>query len=338
MASPPRSGSPAPSGRRDHREPVVVWRHRVRDGDEDLRARNGDPRRAHVVAGPEDALRPLERRGRGLAVAAAAPAPAHPRACGEEEGHQRHDRRAHTREHTRAADWRMLRGAMRPAALTTRLAPVLALLLALPACGGDDGPGAHPIDVDLALQGEPPGGAVVTAAWVSLGAPGVRLMRADACDGAPELGVPGPLAMDLFVDGPPPQLAQVTVAETGYCAARVAFAPWTGATPVGAPPVLEGASIVLIGLRQDGVYFVIRSAFAGDIAATAGGGTYHVNAATPLMVINIDLPVLLAGVDLAPLAAGPDGKIHIEPGVNQAALDVFDANLAQALSLQGVQL
>lgn len=112
---------------------------------------------------------------------------------------------------------------------------------------------------------------------------------------------------------------------------RVEVRPRTGRSrPPGAPAELEDASVVIDGLRSDGVPFRILSDTEEEIVLT---GAFQLGGDHSALALGFDLGTWFDGIDLDGAVVGGDGTIAISRDDNRDLLDRFEQNLAASVAL-----
>lgn len=212
-----------------------------------------------------------------------------------------------------------------------RTSAIFAALLA--SCTGTETGNPYTAELSASAYSRDPGiavgagsGVVVESAWIALDA--VRFFPETSCTDAAhaEDALSAPLAIEL-VAGASPGAFELTHAR--YCRAEVRVHP-VAALPAGAPPELEGQTIVARGTRADGTAFVVVSGAVPVIDLQPTAGAIDVAAAAGPLLLAFDMAEWLAGVDLAGATVSPDGIVHVDASSNAALLSIFDANVARS--------
>ena len=170
----------------------------------------------------------------------------------------------------------------------------------------------------------------VDSAWVTIG--DIRFVRAAICDrpGATEIDVPGPTVRDLALAASPIEFA---VAADDYCRVRVPLERAEAPLPVGAPPELLDASVVVIGRRSDGRTVLLRSRRTLEVDTRSRGAPFTLSSAESALLLSFDVSRWLAGVDLAGAVVGGDGRVVIDETQNVSQRNMFEDNIETALGL-----
>jgi hypothetical protein len=190
---------------------------------------------------------------------------------------------------------------------------------------------AHSSDDAVAFLG---GDAGATAAltvdelWVSLG--DMRFVLDDDCsaDRDTRISVPGPITADL---ARAPTALVAKLQDGAYCRVRV---PLGRAIDDGAIPAeLVGHSTLLIGQRDDGVRFTIRSRDKPALVVRSRDEPFPIDDERSPLILAFDAGRWLAGIDLGAVAPNADGEIVIDASNEQALLGQFETNLRTSLAL-----
>lgn len=187
---------------------------------------------------------------------------------------------------------------------------------------------AHSSDPGVFSIAIPQDGGVVTEVWLSLDHFGFVPAGDEACDtgitgadDSPDLGVADHAAAGgTRVD--------ITLTAGDYCTMAVPFVLAAAPLPAGAPPELEGASIVLTGTTAGGVDFIIASALDTNITLTGPADLAFDDELGPLF-LGFDVAAWLDGIDID--AIGPGAVI--DGANNTALLADFEANVAAGIEL-----
>jgi len=217
----------------------------------------------------------------------------------------------------------------------------LSVLGALGNCTGTD-VGNGVVDVDFALydssngssakerSSAAPDGLMVSEAWVAVER--VRLRAADNCDGDTENEFVGPFAVDMLAPGTSPMLSALDVQATRFCRFELR---WDAGDelPPDVPAELIDASLLLLGTRQDGTAFVLRSERGDEMRLDARNGAFVLREPDSALFLAFDVQDLFDGVDVDAAEVGAGNVIRIEPGSNEELLAVFDDNVEQFAKL-----
>jgi len=165
--------------------------------------------------------------------------------------------------------------------------------------------------------------------WVSLG--DIRFVLDEDCTAQRDLRgmIEGPFIAELS-DGAKP--LAMDLPEGRYCDVRVSLER-AELSDAGPPAELEGHSVLLRGHRADGVAFTIRSQDKPDFVLRGRNQAFRVEDAQNELFLAFDAGTWLAGIDLTSLTPNADDEIIIEPGLEAAALRVFETNVKRSLAL-----
>ncbi len=232
-----------------------------------------------------------------------------------------------------------------PLSLTALVAGlVLAGLAVLGAAGCEGTETGNPFQVELRAHahssdpdavGVGAGGAVVvTEAWLSLDpielATSSDCSAADAVADPPDFGTADHAASGAV-------LAAFEVDEGDYCRALLPFVRAAAPLPEGAPPELEGSTIVLTGeLTASGTPFRLVSRLEQSIdvhALGAVGGRFALAADQPALFLGFDVARWFAAVDLAGAEIDGEGVAVIDDSSNPGLLSAFEADMAAGIEL-----
>ena len=187
---------------------------------------------------------------------------------------------------------------------------------------------AHSTDPD-AVGVAAGSGVVVDQAWVALS--DIRFWPAGACDvdAAAEVALAGPAVAELVAGL---SFAEFAPMSDAYCLVEVPFHP-VPTLPETAPPELAGNSIVVTGMRADGVPFRIVSAMVLRLGIRGPMDRFEVNESQRVLVVGLDVATWLAGVDLASLTPQPDGTVLVDATHDAATLAAFETNVLASADL-----
>lgn len=226
--------------------------------------------------------------------------------------------------------------------LSHRWLVAFAVLLASscgPKGGTDVGNGAT-VTFDLSGYEEPTGssaqaltltsGTRVDEVWVAVER--FQLEGGD-CTGAEtgDVDVEGPIVRNLIAPGAGIGQQGLAEVEPGpYCRLRLELHEVAlEELPMGAPTELSGASILIRGVRADGVSFTVRSRQGVEFRLDAKNGSFEISGDEDFFV-GFELGALLASLDLGSL--GP-GAIVIDEDTNTERLEPFNDTLKTAARL-----
>lgn len=188
---------------------------------------------------------------------------------------------------------------------------------------------AHSSDPDAVAVAE--GGAVVvTEAWLALGP--VRIAPTFDCVGtvaeeSAEFGTADHAAGGAV-------LATFQVTEGGYCRLFVPFEPAAAPLPAGAPPELEGSSVVISGeVTASGTPFRIVSTLEREVDVQSVDRGFALGPDQPGLFLGFDVATWLGGVDLAGAELDGEGVAVIDQAQNADLLAAFEAALAAGVEL-----
>jgi len=188
---------------------------------------------------------------------------------------------------------------------------------------------AHSSDPAAVAVGD--GGAVVvTEAWLALDS--IRLSPSGDCVGSVSMGSADFGTADHAAEGA--VLSVFEVPEGAYCRALVPFVPAAAPLPAGAPPELEGSSVVITGeLAASATPFRLVSRFDRMIAVQAVGDGFLLAPDQPALFLGFDVATWLGALDLAGAEVDGDGVVVIDDGSNADLLSEFEADLAAGIEL-----
>lgn len=184
---------------------------------------------------------------------------------------------------------------------------------------------AHSSDPDAVSVRGTSAEVVIDQAWITFGAVGLVTdcdageLRASDVLGAGDHSEPGPLRFDIALED-----------EAAFCRLVAPFTPLEGTLPDGAPPELEGRSIVLVAHLRDGTSVRVVSGFTGDVAVDA---SFALTEEDNGLFVGIDVARWLEGVDLAGAVREADGSILLDGATNVTLRDALDAQLPAAVEL-----
>lgn len=218
---------------------------------------------------------------------------------------------------------------------------LLALACTLTACAGTEtgnpsfmgslGYTAYTSDVSVAaLNKSNESAPSVEQAWMVLG--DVRFVEGDECMSAKngELAAKG-IGIGDHATGHPVH-TDLELPEGRYCG--VSFPLIVAGKDVGTAPMqLAKHSVVIVGKRDDGAAFELRSTFAKDLFLEAPAGGFEMNEADGSVLIGFDVAVWLSGVELDRASTGADGNVLIDATHNPDLLADFDRNVQRGVAL-----
>lgn len=226
-----------------------------------------------------------------------------------------------------------------------RLLCLAAVLLLVPACAGTE-TGNPPLTAELSVDAhsrEPARigidvdatEATVEEVWVSVGP--LRFIGDDACAAPGEAMAQIPsIAAEDHADATAARAVFETT-ERSFCTVEVNLDLAAAPLPAGAPPELDGASVVVLGHRPDDTPFVIVTDAAAPIPVRALDGRFPIAEGADGLFLGFDMATWLDGVDLAGATVGMDGRIVIDADDNPALAAAFEANLAPGIELYADQ-
>lgn len=224
----------------------------------------------------------------------------------------------------------------------TALAAGLALagLAALGAAGCEGTETGNPFQVELradAHSSDPEavavgagGAVVVTEAWLALDR--IRWSPTFDCFGSATMGSAEFGTADHAASGA--VLSVFEVPEGGYCRAVVPFVRAEAPLPDGAPPELEGSSVVIAGeLTATGTPFrlVSRAEPLVDVRTVADG--FLLAPDQPGLFLGFDVATWLGAIDLTAAELDGEGVAVIDDGSNADLLAAFEGQLAGGIEL-----
>ena len=120
--------------------------------------------------------------------------------------------------------------------------------------------------------------------------------------------------------------------EGRYCG--VSFPLIVAGKDVGTAPMqLAEHSIVIVGKRDDGATFELRSTFAKDLFLEAPAGGFAMDDADGSVLIGFDVAVWLSEVDLDSASIGADRNVLVDATHNPHLLADFDRNVQRGVAL-----
>ena len=181
---------------------------------------------------------------------------------------------------------------------------------------------------DVALLSETDAALRVTSAWLVLG--GLEFVQSADCDRGPSSrsDIDGPVAIELTSQ---PQPFELALDATRYCRVRVRLEK--GKELSGAPAELEDHSIVLQGLRADGVAFALRSRRNFDLDLRARGAGFDLATVGDDLILAFDLASWLDGIDLSSALSVAGEVIAVDDDHGRDRLQLFEDNVERALEL-----
>ncbi len=151
----------------------------------------------------------------------------------------------------------------------------------------------------------------------------VRLSPGTDCEEGPtsEIDAEGPFVSDLvgvgFLATPP----RFEVDTGSYCALELAFHKLDAVGTTGAPAELVGLSMLVRGVRADGVAFEIRSERGEEFELGASGGAFALGEGVQPLILAYELSSWIEAVDLDSLSGDP---VVVSPEENSERLDAFE--------------
>jgi hypothetical protein len=190
---------------------------------------------------------------------------------------------------------------------------------------------AHSSDPAAVAVGE--GGAVVVSqAWLALDP--IAMAPAGDCAAA-EVSTADFGTADHAAAGA--VLEELELDEGDYCRALLPFVRAAVPLPEGAPPELEGSSIVITGeITATGTPFRLVSRLEQTIdvhALSALGGRFDLAADQPGLFLGFDVARWFAPVDLASAELDGDGVAVIDDSSNTGLLSAFETDMAAGIEL-----
>lgn len=177
------------------------------------------------------------------------------------------------------------------------------------------------------------GAVVVTEAWLALDL--VRWSPSFDCVGLVAEGVAEFGTADHAAGGS--TLSVFDLPEGDYCRAYLPFVRAAAPLPEGAPPELEGSTIVLTGeLTASGTPFRLVSRLEQTVdvhALSALGGRFALAADQPALFLGFDVARWFAAVDLAGAEIDGEGVAVIDGSSNTGLLNAFEADMAAGIEL-----
>lgn len=172
--------------------------------------------------------------------------------------------------------------------------------------------------------------AVVEEAWVVVG--DVAFVGDDGCDAPAEVmpQLVGLGARDHA--GPEPARTSFETTARDFCSVAVEL-ELAETLPAGAPPELDGASVVLRGRRGDGTPFTLVSAAPTTIDVRSLGDRFRIDETRDGLFLGFDVAAWLDGVDLSTGTPAMDGRVHVNATEHPELLAAFEANLSRGVEL-----
>jgi hypothetical protein len=195
---------------------------------------------------------------------------------------------------------------------------------------GSLGYAAYTSDASVAALSRDDGATRIEQAWMVLG--DVRFVEGDACTSAAggELAARG-IGIGDHATGHG-ERSDLELPEGRYCG--VSFPLIVAGNDVGTAPMqLARHSIVIVGKRDDGVAFELRSTLAKDLFLEAPRGGFEMDDAGGSVLIGFDVATWLSAVELDRADPGSDGSVLIDAAHNPDLLDEFDRNVQRGVAL-----
>lgn len=151
----------------------------------------------------------------------------------------------------------------------------------------------------------------------------VRLSPGTDCEEGPtsEIDAEGPFVSDLvgvgFLATPP----RFEVDTGSYCAFELGLHKLDAVGTTGAPAELVGLSVLVRGVRADGVSFEIRSERGEEFKLRATGGAFSLAEGEQPLILAYELSSWIDALDLDSLSGDP---IVVSPDENSERLDAFE--------------
>jgi hypothetical protein len=223
------------------------------------------------------------------------------------------------------------------------LAAVVALPLAIFACGprgGTDVGNGATVTFDLSGYEKAPGagqqaltlssGVQIDDVWVAVER--FQLVGGTACeDGSTtETTYDGPIIANLL-DQDPGMSTPIAITPGDYCRLRLELHEVDAdELPVGAPPELAGAAVLIRGKRSDGTPFIVRSRQNVEFRLDAKGDAPIVLQGDSPLIVGIELGSVIDGLNLPALAGNP---VVVDENNNVERLNQLNKALRQAATL-----
>lgn len=160
----------------------------------------------------------------------------------------------------------------------------------------------------------------------------VRLSPGTNCEEGPtsEIDAEGPFVSDLvgvgFLATPP----RFEVDAGSYCALELAFHKLDAVGTTGAPAELVGLSMLVRGVRADGVAFEIRSERGEEFELGAKSGAFALGEGVQPLILAYELSSWIDAVELDTLTGDP---IVVSPSENADRLDAFEKAVEESARL-----
>ncbi len=220
---------------------------------------------------------------------------------------------------------------------------LLALPLALGACGprgGTDVGNGATVTFDLSGYEKAQGtgqqalilssGVQIDEVWVAVER--FQLVGGPACDddSGTETTFEGPIIANLL-DDDPGMTSPIAITPGDYCRLRLELHEVAAdELPVGAPPALAGAALLMRGRRSDGTTFEVRSRQNVEFRLDAQGDAPIVLRGDSPLIVGFELGSLVEALSLPSLPAGP---IVIDESQNVDRLNDLNRALRKAATL-----
>lgn len=221
------------------------------------------------------------------------------------------------------------------------------VLVALQSCAGTEvGNPADSEDIQLALRGYDGAkqgalvlgnGDSVEEAWLLLER--VELRRAERCGGESgeeeenEDTIQGPFAVELVAGQALPVMPMFKTQSQAFCLVELELGALESdeTLPAGAPPELQGASVLLRGVRGDGEPFMVVAAVDASLRIEARDQVFSLTDDNHALLLGFALNVLLDGArDVRP---SPDGIIRIDDDTDPKQREAFERALRESATL-----
>lgn len=169
----------------------------------------------------------------------------------------------------------------------------------------------------------------VTDAWVNIGE--VKLVESDTCDTVSEVEhtAEGPFLTDLLALAP--EAIHIPAPATDFCRLRVRLDRDEGGS--GAPAAMADHSVLLAGVRSDGVPFEVRSRREFELDLRTRGEAFALAEGADQVLLAFDLGAWLGAVALDDAEVADDGVARIDEEHEDDLLDDFEEAIEAALAL-----
>ena len=218
------------------------------------------------------------------------------------------------------------------------LSAIFILALALGGCVGTDvgNPGEGAAEVELDARGydsqSNPGsltlesGLRIDSAWLSMD--GYQFKGGEGCENTTD-AIEKPILVDVVSNTTVTETPSFDISVGDYCELDIAFVPWSGDVPDGAPAQMQGLSILVEGARSDGTEFVLRSDADNFIQLAAQNNVFALNEGREPLIVGFAIDEWFNEQTLDIIDAG-GSSIEIDAEANTSVLAQFQGDLRRS--------